>query len=260
LYFGEYDKNMSLKKIILAFSCIIALYSCADYTTEKSKKKKERQYYSSNGFALIYEDNLYIEKVINKKIRNEEIKVMHNSLKTNTPIKIINPVNSKVIETKVHKKANYPKIFNVVVSKEIALILELDPNNPYVEVIEVKKNKTFIAKKTNTFDEEKNVAETLPINEVKMDDITKEESKPKKKFIKESNFILVISDFYYEDSAKNLMKELIKKTKMSNFSVKRINDKKYRLFAGPFKNFKALKATYISLNKLGFENLNVYKK
>ena len=52
----------------------------------------------------------------------------------------------------------------------------------------------------------------------------------KKKFNKESNFILVISDFYYEDSAKNLMEELIKKTKMSNFSVKRINDNLLKLF------------------------------
>ena len=50
---------------------------------------------------------------------------MHNYLKRNTPIKIINPVNSKVIETKIYKKANYPKIFNVVVSKKIASILEL---------------------------------------------------------------------------------------------------------------------------------------
>jgi len=77
---------------------------------------------------------------------------------------------------------------------------------------------------------------------------------------KKSNIILVISDFYYEDSASNLMEELIKKTKINNISIKKINDKKYRLFVGPFKNFKALKTTYISLNKLGFENLNIYKE
>ena len=91
--------------------------------------------------------------------------------------------------------------------------------------------------------------------------IKKEESKNKKKKLdKKSNFILVVSDFYYEDSANNLMKELVKKTKINNISVKKINDKKYRLFAGPFKNFNALKTTYISLNKLGFENLNIYRE
>jgi len=110
------------------------------------------------------------------------------------------------------------------------------------------------------FEEEKKVAEILPVNEVKMDDLTKVEVKAKKKLNKKSNFILVVSDFYYEDSAYNLMKELVKKTKINNISVKKINDKKYRLFAGPFKNFNALKTTYISLNKLGFENLNIYRE
>ena len=136
---------MNIKKIILAFVYINLLYSCADYSANKSVQKKVRQYYSSSGFALIYEDNLYIQKVVNKKINNEDIKVMHSLLKTNTPIKIINPANSKVIETKIYKKANYPKIFTIVVSERIASILELDLDNPFVEVIEVKKNKTFVA-------------------------------------------------------------------------------------------------------------------
>ena len=251
---------MNLIKIILTFGCIIVLYSCADYNLKDQKKKRQRQYYSSNGFALIYEDDLFSQKIINKKINNEEIKVMHNLLNRNTSIKIINPINSKIIETKIYKKADYPKIFNIVISKKIASILELDLDNPFVEIIEVKKNKTFIAKKANTFEEEKNVAETVPIDEVKMDDLTKIESKSKKKSNKKTNFIIVISDFYYEDSANALMKELINKTKIINISVKKINDKKHRVFVGPFKNFKALKASYISLNKIGFEDLNVYKE
>ena len=210
-------------------------------------------------FALIYEDSLYLEKVVNKKINNEDLKVMHSLLKINTPIRIINPENSKVIESKIYKKANYPKIFNVVITKKIASILELDINNPYVEIIEIKKNKTFIAKEGNIFEVEKNVAEKAPVNEVKVDDLMKQETKNKKKLVKKNSFILVINDFYYIDSANNLKKILIQKTKMDNISVKKINNNKYRLFAGPFKNFNALKTTYISLNNLGFENLNVYR-
>ena len=251
---------MNLKKIILTFVYIITLYSCADYSVKDGMVKKERLYYSSSGFALIYEDNLYLQKVIDKKINNEDIKIMHSLLRANTPIKIINPVNSKVIETKIYKKANYPQIFVAVISEKIASILELDLDNPFIEISEVKKNKIFIAKKTNTFEEEKKVAQTLPVNEVKMDDLTKVEDKVKKKSSKASNFILVISDFYYEDTANDLMKELVKKTKINNISVKKINNKKYRLFVGPFKNFNALKATYISLNKLGFESLDIYKE
>jgi len=250
---------MNLKKIILIFAYVISLYSCADYNVNKVKHKKVKQYYSSSGFALIYEDNLYKKKILNKKINNEEIKVMHNLLKMNTAIRIINPANSKVIETKTYKKVNYPKIFTIVVSKKIASILELDLDNPFVEVIEVKKNKTFIAKKTNTYEEEKNVAEKAPVDKIKMDSLTNNKDEVKKKVLKKNNFIILINDYYYEDSAINLKNELLAKTGFSNILVKKISNNKYRLLAGPFKNFNALKTTYISLNNLGFEDLNIYK-
>ena len=102
---------------------------------------------------------------------------MHDFLKKNTLIKIINPLNSKTVETKIYNNSKYPKIFNIVISQKIASILELDINNPYIEIIEVKKNKTFVAKEGNIFDEEKNVAEKAPISEVKMDNLTKEKIK-----------------------------------------------------------------------------------
>ena len=250
---------MNLIKIILALIYVFVLYSCADYRTYKGNKKREKQYYSSSGFALIYDDELFLQKIINKKINNEDIRVMHSQLKTNTPLKIINPVNSKVIRTKIYKMAKYPKIFNIVISKKIASILELDVNNPYVEVIEIKKNKIFIAKKAVTFDEEKKVAENAPVDEITIDDLFKGELDIEKEISKEVNFILVINDFYFEDSANNLKAELVEKTKMNNISIEKINNKKYRLFVGPFKNFNALKTTYISLNNLGFEIPNIYR-
>ena len=149
---------MNLNTIVLLLISTLFLNSCADYKTDRTTKKKEKQYYSSMGFALIYSDHHYLNKVVNKKIKNDDSVAMHNLLKINTPIKIINPDNSKFIETKIYKKADYPKIFNVVISRKIASFLELDFNNPYVEIIETKKNKTFIAKKSETFEEEKNVS------------------------------------------------------------------------------------------------------
>jgi len=250
---------MNLKKNFLVSILILLLYSCADYNAGKSTPKKIKQYYSSRGFALIYDEIFYIDKVISKKINNDEIIVMHNKLKKNTPVKIINPENSKIIDTKIFKKANYPNIFNAVVSKKIASILELDADNPYIEIVETKKNKTFIAKEGNTFEEEKKVADKAPVNQIKMDDLTKKDYKVEKSEVKK-NFILVISDFYYVDTANNLKKDLLKKININNISVKKINNKKYRLLVGPFENFNALKNTYISLNKLGFAGLNIYKE
>ena len=182
---------------------------------------------------------------------------MHSSLKRNTRVKLINPQTSKIIETKIHKKANYPKLFNIVVSKKIATILELDFDNPYIEFFEIKKNKTFIAEKSNTFEEEKKVAETVPVGEIQINDLSEIKKNTQER---KNNFIIIISDFYYFNTADNLKNELIGKTNINRFSVKKINDNKYRLSAGPFKNFNALKSIYISLNNLGFEGLKIYRE
>ena len=261
---------MNLTKNIILLCFILLLGACADYKIDKSKQQEERKFYSSKGFALIYSDNLFeqggIDKklnnndIIDNKINNEEIIVLHSSLKKNTPIAIINPATSITVETKVFKTANYPKIFNIVLSKKIATILELNIDNPYVEVFEVKKNKTFIAKEGSIFEEEKQVAESAPIDEVKMDDLSVEQVDVKKKVDESNNFFLVISDFYFYDSAKNLKDELVKKTQINKFLVEKISNNKYRLSAGPFKNFNSLKSIYISLNNLGFEGINIYKE
>ena len=251
---------MKSKKLILFLILSLQLYACADSQRVKTIIDKEKHYFSSSGFALVFENNLYVQKVVNRKLNNDHIVVMHSVLKRGTPVKIINPENSKIVETKIDKKANYPKIFNVVISKKVASILELNIDNPYVEIIEVKKNRTFIAKESNTFEEEKKVADKAPVEKIKMNILTNDETKIKEKLVREYNYILIINDFYYLDSAHNLKKELSKKIKTDNFKIKKINNKKYRLYAGPFKNFNALKTTYISLNDLGFENLNIYKE
>ncbi len=248
---------MKFNKLILIFFLSFILLSCADYNIQN--KEKDKIYYTSSGFALIYEDDLYDKKIINKKLNTENIEVLHSILKTNTLIKIINPINNKIIETKVKRKALYPKIFNVVITNEIASILELDIENPYVEILEMKKNKKFIAKEGTIFEVEKNVAEKAPVDDVQVDDLTANKNINYDNKTKIKSFILVISDFYYENSANSLKQELVKKTENINISVKKINNNKYRLFAGPFENFNALKTTYISLNNLGFEDLNIYR-
>ena len=248
---------MKLNKIIIIFALPFFLNSCADYTQNKKNESINKVFYNSKGFALIYDDDLYKQKIINKKMDNDKLIIAHSFLKRNTPLKIINPFNSKSVKTKVYKNAKYPKIFNVAISKKVAEILELDENNPYVEIIEFKKNKTFIAGEVEIFEEEKKVATKILINEVKMDDLSILPNDETNKTFKEVNFILVISDFYYLETAENLRIKLTKKLKNNDLSIKKIENNQYRLLAGPFKNFKALKSTYISLNNLGFDELNV---
>ena len=247
---------MNLNKIILISICFITLYSCADYKTNIQDKK----YFSSFGFALIYEDSLFEEETINKKIDNNKIVIFHSYLKKNTPIKIINPVNSKLLEAKVSNQAKYPNFFNILISKKAADFLELDLNNPYVEIHEVKKNKTFVAKEGTIFEEEKNVEIKVPIKKVEISDLsTSTSSKKANKTIK-NKFIILIGDFYYRDSAELLKKELSKKTQIDKFIIREVKSNKFRLLVGPFKNFSSLKSAYISLNNLEFENLNIFKE
>ena len=239
------------------------LSSCADYNTKKSKDVLEKKFYSSSGFALIYNQNLYEEGVVNKKLVDEKILTIHDKLKRNTAITIVNPINLKEITTKISKKGFYPKIFNIVITQEITNILELDLNNPYVEITQVKVNKKFVAKEGTMFNEEKNVASKAPVEKIVIDNLlNSNDTKKNKKVSKKINniFFLVISDFYYQNSAISLKNDLAQKTKLSTFLVKKINEKKYRLYAGPFKDFNSLKSTYISLNKLGFTDLNIIKQ
>ena len=81
----------------------------------------------------------------------------------------------------------------------------------------------------------------VPVDEVKIDILTEQDVNTKKKIVKKNNFILVINDFYYFDSANDLKKVLREKIKVDNISIKKINNNKYRLFAGPFKSFNTLK-------------------
>ena len=250
---------MNLLTKILYFICLLFIASCADYQITRDKNIIDKKFYSSSGFALIYSKEFYDNRVVNKKIDNDSLALMHHFLKKNTIVKVINPENEKFIITKISKTAIYPKIFNIVVSNKIAETLELDDQNPYVEVLELKKNKTFIAKEGTIFDEERKVAEKAPVDEVVMDDLSKNKQEETVK-TKQKDFILVISDFYYLESAENLKAELIKKTGINDFTIKKIGENKYRLLLGPFKNFNTLKSSYISLNKIGFDELNIYRE
>ena len=50
---------MNLTEKVILFCTILLLGACADYKIDKSKHLKERKFYSSKGFALIYNDTLF---------------------------------------------------------------------------------------------------------------------------------------------------------------------------------------------------------
>ena len=138
----------------------------------KKKTKVVEPIYSSKGFALIYEDSTFYRKIVDKKLNNDQDYVLHSFLKNNTLVNISNPLNSKSLTAKVRKTIEYPSIYKVVITKKMAEILDLDINNPYVEVLTTKKNDKFIAKKASIFEEEKNVADKAPVKSININDLS----------------------------------------------------------------------------------------
>ena len=77
-------------------------------------------------------------------------------MKRKSIVKITNPKNKKSLIANVKSnRIKFSDFYNSIISPRIAEDLELDLTEPYIEIILVSKNSTFIAKKTKTFEEEK---------------------------------------------------------------------------------------------------------
>ena len=77
---------MNFNRIFLLLIFSSVLFSCADYKTQQTREGVEKNYYFSKGFALVYNEDLYYQKVVNKKFSDEKYGAMHNLLKVNTSV------------------------------------------------------------------------------------------------------------------------------------------------------------------------------
>ena len=221
-----------------------------------SKVKVREPTYSSKGFALIYEDSIFERKIVNKKLNNDQNYVLHSFLKNNTLVVISNPFNSKSLTAKVRKTYKYPSIYNIVITKKMADNLDLDINNPYVEVFTIKKNDKFIAKEASIFEEEKNVANKAPVTSININDLSVSTPKIEVKK-KKPTYIINIAEFYFLESAEAVKNRFEKKVNLENIKIKKISKNKFKVYFGPYASFNSMKETYFSLNELGFEDLDI---
>ena len=235
----------------------VFLFSCTqDMKIMKKTSKIEELTYSSKGFALIYDNSVFESKIVDKKLNNNQNYVLHPFLNNNTLVIISNPFNSKSITAEIRKTINYPSIYNIVITKKMADKLELDINNPYVEVLSIRENDKFIAKKASIFDEEKNVANTAPVTSINIDDMSTSTPEIKVKKTKPS-YIIEIAEFYFLKSAETVKNRFEKEANLENIKIKKISKSKFKVYSGPHVSFNSAKDTYFSLNELGFENLNI---
>jgi len=234
---------------------ILFLYSCSAGSLQQNKSTFIP--YTSKGFALIYEEKDYTNKIVSRKLNQNELQIAHNRLRTNSIVTITNPKNKKSLTLKVSKKLKYPDFFTVLITKKVADILELDTNMPFVDLQQRIKNKSFVAKKAVTFSEEKAASNKAPVTKVKIHNI----SIQKKSIKKNKKFSIIIGEFYSKESAYYLKGRLEKNyVEKEALRVKKLGKNKFQLLAGPYTSINTLKNTYFQLNKYGFDNLDIEKK
>tara|TARA_B100001250_G_scaffold390634_1_gene390792 strand:+ start:386 stop:1147 length:762 start_codon:yes stop_codon:yes gene_type:complete len=251
---------MNFKKTLLIIS-VFFLSACNQFDkNNKSLVYISDQKYSNTGFALIYDDELKKERQISKKIDNRSLLIFHNKIIKNSFVKITNPVNDKsVIAEVISNNVNFSNFYNSVITKRIAEELSLDPDEPYIDLVLISKNSTFVAKKAKTFDEEKKVAEKAPIDGITIDNLGKEKKKVIK--IKKYKFLysIKIADFYYRDSAENMVNRIKDETNIKDSVIKKLSKTKYRVLLGPFNDIKKLEKSFNEIKILNFENIEILK-
>ena len=239
---------------------IVLVTSCASNNYKTVNVDPIFEKFSNNGFALIYNDKLYNDKIISKKMDARDLIIFQRNLRKGTSVKITNPFNSKTIIAKVGKKANYPSFNNSVVSIRISKELEIDINEPYIVIEEIRDNTSFIAKKAKTFEEEKKVADKAPVDSISVNDLNDtDEKKIKKKINNEFKYVIKIADFYYLNTAKQMVKRIKSELNIKKTDINKINENKFRVFTGPYLSLKALQKAYNSIKTLGFENIELIK-
>ena len=251
---------MNYKSISIVF--FIFLLGCEQNNLNKDIVNQEiMSKYKNSGFALVYDPLLKKEKKISKKIDNKSLIIFHKNLKKNSFVKITNPINQKtVIAEVISNKVKFSDFYNSVITSRIVEELSLNLNEPYIDLILISQNSTFIAEKAKTFNEEKKVAEKAPVDGIQIDNLG-DASQPKKEAEKDKifSYSIKIADFYYKDSAKNMSKRIIDETNIANPVIKTISNTKYRVLLGPFNDIKKLEDSFNEIKSLDFENIEILK-
>jgi len=228
------------------FFVLFLLASCINYSTSG----KNNIPFSSKGFA-------FIDSKDSTNSKNDPFFIAHDSLKIGTKIKIINPENKKFLEGVIIKKIKYDNFYKILLSESAANALNLPYDFPYVEISEIKLNKSFVAKKAITDEEEKKIANTAPLSKINVNNISQNK---KIKSAKLRTYSILVAEFYNLYSAEILKEKLALILKDSNYQLIYIvqkSAKKYELLMGPYNTINKLKNDYITLSNSNFEDLDI---
>ena len=92
-----------LYKNFFIISFFFLLVNCSSIDLKDKKNKQTINNFTNKGFALVYSDKLYDEKIISNKLNERDLLIFQRNLKKNTQVKITNILNNKSIIAKVGK-------------------------------------------------------------------------------------------------------------------------------------------------------------
>ena len=196
--------------------------------------------------------------MVKKKLEDRSLDIYHKSLKRKSTIKITNQKNGKYLIAVVKSnKIKFSNFYNSIISLRIADELELDINEPLIEITLVSENSTFVAKKAKMFDEERRVAEKAPVDGIQINDLNVKKEKKKSDTVKLFSYSIKVADFYYNDSAKLMIDRIKNEVQIKNLTINRLSKTKYRVLIGPFDDIKSLKNAFEKMDYFNFENLEI---
>ena len=242
--------------LLIIFS--LFTFSCDQSNNDKSKMNNTKfiSKYKNTGFALVYNNDLQNIETLEER----SLSIYHKSLKKRSMVKITNPENNKYLIAEVKSnRIKFSNFYNSILSMRIAKELELDLNEPYVEVTLISKDSTFIAKKAKIFDEERSVAEKAPVDGILIKDLNKEIVKSKLNKIKSFSYSIKVADFYYKDTAQMMVNRIKSEVPIKKLKIITLSKTKYRVLIGPLSDIKTLKESFEKMRLFNFENLEILK-
>ncbi len=216
--------------------------------------------YSNKGFALIYSEDA--DNSLEYKLDNASINILSPNLPNGTPVRITNIINGKSLITVVQNKTVLPIFYNSVITSRIVNELSINPNEPYIFIETVNSNNLYVANDVKTFDEEKEVANKAPVDDIMIQNIsikTEKKESDTENFVTNFNYIIKFADFYFEDSAIMLKNRLFEEYNIENILIKKLSQNNFRVYKGPYKDFEKLKKGFQNIENLEFDSIEIIK-
>ncbi len=256
----HHSENINIKNKPEDKKNVVQKEEIKEITEINIKKDLINIVYSNKGFALIYSED--VDNSLEYKLDNASINILSPNLPNGTPVRITNIINGKSLITVVQNKTVLPIFYNSVITSRIVNELSINPNEPYIFIETIKSNNLYVANDVKTFDEEKEVANKAPVDDIMIQSIsikTEKKETDTENFVTNFNYIIKFADFYFEDSAIMLKNRLFEEYNIENILIKKLSQNNFRVYKGPYKDFEKLKKGFHNIEKLEFDSIEIIK-